>query len=217
MDLGAVGDSFDGRDVEAFSAARNVAVHGGGEEMDLEVLIGIFVRIVDSLLDDLSVDRLGYWGPWAHIAVEVRGGEEQRLRDEVRRRIAIASELFESLDEESRAAAVRRAEIATATTPRHLVFQCPACENDGLLGGWYTRRIVSEEVMDEAVFFVEKFSCSACELWVEGQTEIRLGNVVPSLALYGDEIPQSEASSPSATDLAAPVEGSAPLAVIDEE
>lgn len=199
MDLGVAAGHFDGRDVESFAVARNSAVHGGGEEVDPVVLGGTFVRIVDALLADLGIAPIDHWGPYFEAAVEVKGGEELKLREDVRMRIVYTSEIFEGLSDAAIEESVVRAELTTARAPQHRTHVCPACGNPGLLDGSYLQKVAREEegdVADQWLFVVNDFWCPACRLGLVGQVQVRLAGLPSEVHVLEGQIPRqrSEAS-----------------------
>ncbi|WP_159073619.1 hypothetical protein [Streptomyces sp. RTd22] len=177
--------------LENFIEARNWATHGGPGSFDLEETAADFVKIVDSLLDDLHFDRYSFWNVHLAQADRLKDGAEQRHRERVRKLLSEAAARFESLSETERDNLQTRAALLMFAEPNHVRFDCPSCGNPGVLSGEYgSLRPLTDESEDGiqwAMLEVEEFECYCCGLRLNGRSDIYAGNVPPTVTVPHNE------------------------------
>jgi uncharacterized protein YbaR (Trm112 family) len=182
-------------------ALRNEELHTGESALDIDVATWLpnFTRVVEVICAHLHMDPADLVGKdifaWGRALV---GDENERLNNEIRKRIVAAKAFFDNLkpeEVEARRALIRPAPpnkfVAPATlmtaapamtaTPALQFVDCPACNHEVPMNLRVVRetneRLVDEEIHRDVVYIADHLACPVCNLELANTAEIRSAKI----------------------------------------
>ncbi|MCX5397060.1 hypothetical protein [Streptomyces sp. NBC_00102] len=170
------------KEIDDLVELRNSSAHAIGSLTDPS-LVGAYVKIVDSLLNDLDVARATFWMDCLQAADYAKAGAEARERERVRALIDKARSSYRrEYPDDSPDAKEYHYEWSknlTKSIPEWRLRDCPACENVGIMEGVLFKHRVSTPESDEEWTVIQfgpgSFRCSSCSLHLDDQVEVEYG------------------------------------------
>ncbi|MFJ8078766.1 hypothetical protein ACIQ7Q_33740 [Streptomyces sp. NPDC096176] len=165
---------IDQRALAPVANARNGVAHSGIHDVaEVQTVFTTCLRLIDPLLTELKVDPKTYWGSYEQLHDMLIAKQVEKARIQMESMLAKARAIFQQ--RYSHLAPKEREVVLAAIAsqgPRVVMEheakrRCPACDSPGWLAGdtsW-------GEVDDHSVLVVTPhiFTCSACDLEVEGE------------------------------------------------